>query len=32
MVDEKITSFSAEGSITTQTSWSETEKEFKSGY
>jgi len=32
MVDDKITGFSAEGSITTQTSWSETEKEFKSGY
>ncbi|MFQ5496830.1 MAG: hypothetical protein ACE5DU_02990 [Nitrosopumilus sp.] len=32
MIDDKITGFSAEGSITTQTSWSETEKEFKSGY
>lgn len=32
MIDNKITSFSAEGSITTQSSWSEAQKEFKTGY
>jgi len=31
-INGKITSFSAEGRIITQTSWSESEKEFKSGY
>ena len=30
-IDNKITSFEAEGSLTTETSWSITEKEFKSG-
>ena len=30
-IDNKITSFEAEGSLTTETSWSVTEKEFKSG-
>jgi hypothetical protein len=32
MIDNRIASFSAEGSITTQSSWSETQKEFKTGY
>ncbi|WP_246282075.1 hypothetical protein [Nitrosopumilus ureiphilus] len=32
MIDNRITSFSVEGSITTQSSWSETQKEFKTGY
>ncbi|MDH3312461.1 MAG: hypothetical protein OEM28_04845 [Nitrosopumilus sp.] len=32
MIDNKITSFSAEGNITTQSSWSEAQKEFKTGY
>jgi LEA14-like dessication related protein len=32
MINDKITSFVAEGRIITQTSWSESEKEFKSGY
>ena len=31
-VNERITSFSAEGNIITQTSWSETDKDFKTGY
>ncbi len=31
-INERITSFSAEGMITTQTSWSETDKSFKTGY
>jgi len=31
-INEKLTSFSAEGKIITQTSWSETEKDFKTGY
>jgi len=31
-INEKITSFSAEGKITTQTSWSEVDKDFKTGY
>jgi len=31
-INGKIISFTAEGIITTQTSWSETEKEFKTGY
>ncbi len=31
-INEKITSFSAEGKIVTQTSWSEVEKDFKTGY
>jgi len=30
--NERITSFSAEGNIITQTSWSEAEKDFKTGY
>ena len=30
-IDNKITSFEVEGSLTTETSWSVTEKEFKSG-
>ena len=30
--NERITSFSAEGNIITQTSWSEAEKNFKTGY
>ena len=30
-IDNKITSFEAEGSLTTETSWSVTEKEFKTG-
>jgi hypothetical protein len=32
IIGNKITSFSAEGSITTQSSWSEAQKEFKTGY
>jgi len=32
MINNRITSFSAEGNITTQSSWSETQKEFKTGY
>ena len=32
MIDNRVTSFSAEGSITTQSSWSEAQKEFKTGY
>ena len=32
MINNKITSFSAEGSVTTQSSWSEIQKEFKTGY
>jgi hypothetical protein len=32
VINERITSFSAEGNITTQTSWSETDKDFKTGY
>jgi LEA14-like dessication related protein len=32
VINDKITSFTAEGRIITQTSWSESEKEFKSGY
>jgi LEA14-like dessication related protein len=31
-INEKFVSFSAEGIITTQTSWSETDKDFKTGY
>ena len=31
-INERIISFSAEGNITTQTSWSETDKYFKTGY
>ena len=31
-INERITSFSAEGNIITQTSWSEAEKDFKTGY
>ena len=31
-INERLTSFSAEGKITTQTSWSETDKDFKTGY
>jgi hypothetical protein len=31
-INEKITSFSADGKIVTQTSWSEVEKDFKTGY
>lgn len=31
-IDNQITSFTAEGSITTETSWSTIEKEFKSGF
>jgi hypothetical protein len=31
-INEKFVSFSAEGKITTQTSWSETDKDFKTGY
>ena len=30
--NERITSFSAEGNIVTQTSWSEADKDFKTGY
>lgn len=32
VTNERITSFSAEGNIITQTSWSEAEKDFKTGY
>ena len=32
LINERITSFSAEGKITNQTSWSETDKDFKTGY
>ncbi len=32
IIDQKITSFSAQGNITVQTSWSETDKDFKTGY
>ena len=31
-INERLTSFSAEGKIITQTSWSETDKDFKTGY
>ena len=31
-INEQIDSFYAEGKITTQTSWSETDKDFKTGY
>jgi len=31
-INEKLTSFYTEGKITTQTSWSETDKDFKTGY
>ena len=31
-INEKITSFSVEGRITIQTSWSEIDKDFKTGY
>ncbi|MHA7648240.1 hypothetical protein [Nitrosopumilus sp. S4] len=31
-IENKITSFTAEGSITTETSWSTIEKEFKTGF
>ncbi|HEY5735515.1 MAG TPA: hypothetical protein VIS47_03045 [Nitrosopumilus sp.] len=31
-INEKIVSFSAEGKITTQTSWSEADIDFKTGY
>jgi len=31
-VNEKINEFTSEGRITTQTSWSETDKDFKTGY
>ena len=31
-VNEKINDFTSEGRITTQTSWSETDKDFKTGY
>ena len=31
-INEKITSFSAEGNIITQTTWSEAAKDFKTGY
>ena len=31
-VNGKITDFTSEGRITTQTSWSETDKDFKTGY
>jgi hypothetical protein len=31
-INERITSFSAEGNIITQTTWSEAEKDFKTGY
>jgi LEA14-like dessication related protein len=31
-VNEKIDNFATEGRITTQTSWSETDKDFKTGY
>ena len=32
VINDKITSFTSEGRIVTQTSWSESEKEFKTGY
>ena len=32
VINERITSFSAEGNIITQTTWSEAEKDFKTGY
>ena len=32
MINNKITSFSAEGSVTTESTWSEIQKEFKTGY
>ncbi|MBT8173629.1 MAG: hypothetical protein HKO48_01195 [Nitrosopumilus sp.] len=32
MIDNKITSFSADGTIITQSSWSEAENEFETGY
>ena len=32
MINEKIVSFTAEGKITTQTSWSEVDRDFKTGY
>ncbi|WP_255465079.1 hypothetical protein [Nitrosopumilus sp. b3] len=32
MIDNKITSFSADGTIITQSSWSEAENEFQTGY
>jgi LEA14-like dessication related protein len=32
MINEKIVSFTAEGRITTQTSWSEVDRDFKTGY
>ncbi|MCV0430839.1 MAG: hypothetical protein K5781_04580 [Nitrosopumilus sp.] len=31
-INERFSSFSAEGTIITQTSWSESEKDFKTGY
>ena len=31
-INERLTSFYAEGKIITQTSWSETDKDFKTGY
>ena len=31
-INERIVSFSAEGKITTQTTWSETDKDFTTGY
>ena len=31
-INERLTNFSTEGKIITQTSWSETEKDFKTGY
>jgi hypothetical protein len=32
VIENRISSFSAEGSITTQSSWMTVEKEFKSGF
>jgi hypothetical protein len=32
VINERITSFSAEGNIITQTTWSEADKDFKTGY
>ncbi|MGY5143508.1 MAG: hypothetical protein ACW9XH_03410 [Candidatus Nitrosopumilus sp. bin_32a] len=32
VINERITSFAAEGNITTQTSWSEADKDFKTSY
>lgn len=32
IINERITSFAAEGNLITQTSWSEAEKDFKTGY